>query len=93
MSVFSPAARVTDPDGREWEIYAYRIQLPPRGEIDPGADDGTLLSGHGIGPIPNPFDGILYMLGKLLGALSGSSGTSRAPRSPRATRTTGRSRP
>ena len=26
MSVFRPAARVTSPDGREWEIYAYRIQ-------------------------------------------------------------------
>jgi hypothetical protein len=26
MSVFRPAARVTSPDGQEWEIYAYRIQ-------------------------------------------------------------------
>jgi hypothetical protein len=30
MSVFSPAARTTDPDGRDWEIYAYRIQLRKR---------------------------------------------------------------
>jgi hypothetical protein len=26
MSVFRPAARVTSPDGREWEIYAYRFR-------------------------------------------------------------------
>lgn len=26
MSVFRPAARVTSPDGQEWEIYAFRIQ-------------------------------------------------------------------
>jgi len=26
VSVFRPAARVTSPDGREWEIYAYRVQ-------------------------------------------------------------------
>ena len=26
MSVFRPAARVTSPDGQEWEIYAYRIR-------------------------------------------------------------------
>ena len=32
MSVFRPAARVTSPDGREWEIYAYRVrwQRPAR---------------------------------------------------------------
>jgi hypothetical protein len=26
VSVFRPAARVTSPDGREWELYAYRVQ-------------------------------------------------------------------
>ena len=30
MSVFSPSARVTGPDGRDWEIYAYRLQFPKR---------------------------------------------------------------
>jgi hypothetical protein len=30
VSVFRPAARTNDPDGREWEIYAYRIKLPRR---------------------------------------------------------------
>lgn len=30
MSVFRPAARVTGPDRRDWEIYAFRFRLPPR---------------------------------------------------------------
>ena len=30
MSVFRPARRVTSPDGREWEIYAFRLTLPER---------------------------------------------------------------
>ena len=39
MSVFRPAVRVTAPDRREWEIYAYRIALPPRGPLDPLVSD------------------------------------------------------
>ena len=30
MSVFRPVARVSSPDGRRWEIYAYKIKRPPR---------------------------------------------------------------
>jgi hypothetical protein len=30
VSVFRPAARVTGPDGREWEIYAYKIKVRDR---------------------------------------------------------------
>jgi hypothetical protein len=26
VSVFRPAARVTSPDGQEWELYAYRVR-------------------------------------------------------------------
>lgn len=26
MSLFRPAAKVTSPDGRDWEIYAYRVR-------------------------------------------------------------------
>jgi hypothetical protein len=29
VSVFRPAVRVTAPDGREWEIYAYKLRLQP----------------------------------------------------------------
>jgi hypothetical protein len=35
VSVFRPTARTSSPDGREWEIYAYRLQLPNRGTPDP----------------------------------------------------------
>ena len=30
MSVFRPSVRVRSPDGREWELYAYRTTDPPR---------------------------------------------------------------
>jgi hypothetical protein len=30
MSSLRPIARTTAPDGREWEIYAYGLRLPPR---------------------------------------------------------------
>jgi hypothetical protein len=29
MSGLRPSARVTGPDGREWEIYAYRARVAP----------------------------------------------------------------
>ncbi|HVS84628.1 MAG TPA: hypothetical protein VHD91_03250 [Gaiellaceae bacterium] len=29
MSLLRPAARVTDPEGRTWELYLFRLQLPP----------------------------------------------------------------
>jgi hypothetical protein len=33
VSVFRPAIRTTAPDGRAWEIYAYRIELPSKRKI------------------------------------------------------------
>jgi hypothetical protein len=30
VTVFRPSARVTSPDGREWEIYAYKINVRDR---------------------------------------------------------------
>jgi hypothetical protein len=30
VSVLHPAVRVRAPDGRGWEIYAYKVKLPPR---------------------------------------------------------------
>lgn len=38
MSVFRPAVRLTAPDGREWEIYAYKVPL--RRLLAPRADGG-----------------------------------------------------
>ena len=34
MSVFRPSARLTSPDGREWEIYAYKLDVHDRAEWD-----------------------------------------------------------
>lgn len=28
MSWFTPVRKVTDPDGRSWEVYAFRMQVP-----------------------------------------------------------------
>ena len=39
MSVFRPAVRVTAPDGREWEIYAYK--LPLRNLLQPRSNEGA----------------------------------------------------
>jgi hypothetical protein len=33
MTVFRPAAKVTAPDGREWEIYAFKIKVRERDEM------------------------------------------------------------
>jgi hypothetical protein len=52
VSVFRPAAKVTSPDGREWEIYAYKIKVgdlddfgPTEDDVVQGQADLTLLSG------------------------------------------------
>ena len=34
MTVFRPAVRLTGPDGREWEIYAYKVAVRERAEWD-----------------------------------------------------------
>lgn len=33
MSSLRPSVRVTGPDGREWELYAYRLRLPGRQRV------------------------------------------------------------
>lgn len=37
MSIFRAAARVRSPDGREWELYGYRLKLHDRDAGDPSA--------------------------------------------------------
>jgi hypothetical protein len=32
MSVFRPTVSLTDANGRRWEVYAYRVKVPPRVE-------------------------------------------------------------
>ena len=62
--MFRPQARVTGPDGREWELYAYRIRLPehdgPESELDPelGAPRADVLAGA--------LDGVLWLVGGLV---------------------------
>ncbi len=59
MSVFRPSARVESPDGRAWEIYAYRVQLRDRDEWDTGVDvDGPIQVQAAL----MVYDGILWLL-------------------------------
>jgi len=39
VSVFRPTVKVTSPDGREWEIYAYKITVGDLGDFGPTEDD------------------------------------------------------
>jgi hypothetical protein len=45
MSIFRPSARVTSPDGREWELYAYKVKLRDLGGAtdDPGRRERFLV--------------------------------------------------
>jgi hypothetical protein len=59
--MFRPSARVTDPHGREWEIYASKLAMPRRGAPDPTP------AGLGFPPgrteiVTAPIDGIVYLL-------------------------------
>jgi hypothetical protein len=48
VSVFRPSARVADPHGRTWEIYAFRVVLPDRPVGDsPLEYQGALLQAIG----------------------------------------------
>jgi len=43
VSVFRPSARLTAPDGRDWEIYQYKLEVGDRAEWDTDLldDQGT----------------------------------------------------
>jgi hypothetical protein len=64
VSVFRPAARLTAPDGRAWELYAYRIRLPRRARAEPGFDSD--LPGVRLQVLGGLLDGALWLLGGLL---------------------------
>jgi len=59
VSMFRPAARVSAPDGREWEIYAYRLQMPTRGTPDPYVGS---LPGYRAEAVISLLDGVVYVL-------------------------------
>jgi len=64
VSVFRPSARVSDPQGRFWEIYAFRILLPDRPAGDsPLEYQGVLL--QAIGGIFWLGRGVLVLLVRL----------------------------
>jgi hypothetical protein len=44
VTVFRPSARVTSPDGRDWEIYAYKVKL--RDLDDFGLEEDDVFAGR-----------------------------------------------
>ena len=65
MTSLHAAARTTDPNGRDWEIYAFRIKLPERGSIEPGLD-GIAAGGWSIYALSGVLDGLLWLLGQVV---------------------------
>jgi hypothetical protein len=59
--MFRPYARVTDPHGREWEIYASKLALPRRGAPDP-TPFGLWSPAPRAEVVTAPLDGIVYLL-------------------------------
>ena len=59
--MFRPSARVTDPHGREWEIYASKLALPRRGAPDP-TPSGLWHPSPRAELVTAPIDGIVYLL-------------------------------
>jgi hypothetical protein len=59
MSGFRPSARVTAPDGREWEIYAYKLRLPRRQPYSPDVDAPGFSA---LSIVTGVLGGILYVL-------------------------------
>jgi hypothetical protein len=61
VSVFRPAVRLTARDGRDWELYAYRIQLPRHRRDEPGFDPDLPSSrGQIVGEL---LDGVFWLVG------------------------------
>ena len=59
--MFRPSARVTDPHGREWEIYASKLAMPRRGRARSDAD-GSLTAGSARRGGLRADRGIVYLL-------------------------------
>jgi hypothetical protein len=59
--MFRPSARVSDPHGREWEIYASKLTLPRRGPPDPTPEGSSVLNPR-ADIFFAPLDGLIYLL-------------------------------
>jgi hypothetical protein len=60
VSSLRPAVRTHSPDGREWEIYVYKLRLPSRPPPDPVPFDlGPTLQVTGLAAL---LDGVVYVL-------------------------------
>jgi hypothetical protein len=59
MSVFRPSARLESPDGRAWEIYAYKVQLRDRDEWDTGVDVDSPIQAQAALVV---YDGLLWLV-------------------------------
>jgi hypothetical protein len=64
VSIFRPSARVTDPHGREWEIYAFRVRLPERPPHGDPAGEGSFDPRLDL--IAQAFGVIFWLMGGLL---------------------------
>jgi hypothetical protein len=51
--------RTASPDGRHWEIYTYKLQLPSRPLPDPAVGD---LEGYRVAAASALLDGVIYLL-------------------------------
>jgi hypothetical protein len=60
MNRFRPAARTVSPEGRRWEIYAYKLDLPARGTPDPSSVG--VFPGYRAEAASDVLDGFLYLL-------------------------------
>jgi hypothetical protein len=72
VSVFRPSARLTAPDGREWEIYAYKLEVGDRGEWDTdlldehGPYPGTVAAASAVFAIVNAVVWLVMLIPRLL---------------------------
>jgi len=68
VSVFRPSVRLTAPDGREWEIYAYKLEVGDRAEWDTDLidDPGTSTAASGEIAIVNAVVWLVTLIPRLL---------------------------
>lgn len=68
MSVLRPSVRLRSPDGAEWEIYVYKLQVGERGEWDTDvvdADVGTYPAAMGLVAV-NAVSWLVMLIPRLL---------------------------